>query len=281
MLTVSTVSYEDIKQGLLSIKQSDSSIKTDRLVKQVYFPVKDTYHLLSILTPSGVLSVLKNRVDAIRFSDSTKEAKEVRRKNEHHATGYDDLFDLTVTAYGGTQPQNISAQNSQNAGRAYLLSSVPPSLTKRDIRLPTKDFFRNSLRPFLFKEHFLALNKLMKCEVNNHLIRDQISMHINRIVDQVLQQIFKIRQFEIGWSNSDYYLSLPLSQRIFLDDFHLDSRESDTDWIDDISRNFARWILQTYEATLKDNYLALSDNELTHIRRFVEVAIANDKEFLL
>jgi len=279
VLTIPTASYEDIKQGLLSIKQSDNSIKTDRLVKQVFFPVGDAYHLLSILTPSGLLSVLKNRVDTIRFSDATKEAKEARKKNEHHATGYDDLFDLTVTAYGGTQPQNVSVLNSQNAGRAYLLASAPPSLMKRDIRLPTKDFFRNSLRPFLFKEHFLALHELMKSEINNRIIRDQISQRISRIIDRVLQQVFKVRSFEIGWSNSNYYQSLPLSQRIWLDDFHLSSRESVADWIDDIARNFSRWILQTYEATLKETRIDLSDDELTHIRHFVEAAITKDKEF--
>lgn len=279
VLTIPAASYEDIKQGLLSIKQADNSIKTDRLVKQVYFPVDDAYHLLSLLTPSGLLSTLKKRVDAIRFSDATKEAKEARKKNEVHATGYDDLFELTVTAYGGTQPQNISVLNSQNAGRAYLLASTPPGLLKRDVRLPTKDFFRNSLRPFLFKESFLELHELIKCEVNNRAVRDQISMVIIRVIDQVLEQVFKIRLFGIGWSNSDYYQSLPLSQRICLDDFHLSSRESDTNWVDEITLNFARWILQTYEATLKEKHIMLSDNELIHIRKFVEDAISKDKEF--
>jgi CRISPR-associated protein Csy1 len=279
VLTIPTASYDDLKQGLLSIKQADNSIKTDRLVKQVYFPVDDAYHLLSILTPSGLLSTLKKRVDAIRFSDATKEAKVARKNNELHATGYDDLFDLTVTAYGGTQPQNISVLNSQNAGRAYLLPSTPPGLLKRDIRLPTKDFFRNSLNPFQFKEHFISLHELMEYEVNNRAIRDQISTLITRIIDRVLEQVFATRLFGIGWSNADYYQPLPLSQRIWLDDFHLEKRESDTDWMEDIARNFARWILQTYEATLKDKHIMLSDNELTHIRKFVEDAIAKDKEF--
>lgn len=279
VLTIPTASYDDLKQGLLSIKQADNSIKTDRLVKQVYFPVDDAYHLLSILTPSGLLSELKKRVDAMRFSDATNEAKEARKKNEMHAAGYDDLFDLTVTAYGGTQPQNISVLNSQNAGRAYLFASTPPSLLKRDIRLPTKDFFRNSLNPFLFKEHFISLHELMECEVNNRAIRDQISALINRVIGQVLEQVFSTRLFGIGWSNSDYYQPLPSSQRIWLDDFHLEKRESDADWMEDIARNFARWILQTYEATLKEKHIMLSDNELTHIRKFVDDAIAKDEEF--
>ena len=72
----------------------------------------------------------------MRFSDECKEAKAQRKDNKYHPTGFDDLLDLSVTAYGGTQPQNVSVLNSQNAGRAYLLPSTPPTLQKRDIRLP-------------------------------------------------------------------------------------------------------------------------------------------------
>ena len=100
-------------------------------MKQVYFPVGEAqYHLLSILTPSGLITRLKQSVDAMRFSEETKQAKESRKKNEHHEVGYSDIFDLTVTGYGGTQPQNVSVLNSQNAGRAYLLPSCPPVLEK-------------------------------------------------------------------------------------------------------------------------------------------------------
>lgn len=124
ILTIPTASYDELKLGFISIKQADTSIKTDRLVKQVYFPVDVDYHLLSILTPSGLLAKIKATIDAIRFSDITKEAKAHKKDNIFHSKGYDDLFNLTITAYGGTQPQNISVLNSQNAGRAYLLDST-------------------------------------------------------------------------------------------------------------------------------------------------------------
>jgi CRISPR-associated protein Csy1 len=138
------LNFETLSTEFLKIKVTDHSVKTDHLVKQVYFPVREAqYHLLSILTPSGLITRLKQSIDAIRFSEDTKQAKESRKKNEHHEVGYSDIFDLTVTAYGGTQPQNVSVLNSQNAGRAYLLSSCPPVLEKRAIRLPKTDFFFN------------------------------------------------------------------------------------------------------------------------------------------
>ena len=146
LIEKSSLNFTSLKQAFLVIKNDDTSSKTDHLVKQVYFPIADTeYHLLSILTPSGLIARLKLAIDQLRFSEATKEAKEKRKKNEHDAIGYADIFDLTVTAYGGTQPQNVSVLNSQNAGRAYLLSSCPPILEKRTVRSPPTDFFAQSL----------------------------------------------------------------------------------------------------------------------------------------
>ena len=279
VFTIPTASYESLKNDFLSIKKIDTSCKTDHLIKQVYFPVNDDYHLLSVLTPSGLLPLLKTRVDNIRFSDETKTAKEYRRKNEYHALGYDDLFDLTVTGFGGTQPQNVSVLNSQNAGRAYLLSSTPPKLKHRDIRLPNQDFFKNSLRPSQFKDSFQTLHSLMIVPVNNVHLRNGISNTLKYIIDQVLQRAFKIRSSTIGWSNAEHYQFLPLAQRIWLDDEHISKRQNEDEWINQINRNFARWILQAYEFTCKDSHIKLSDHELHEIRNYVDEALANDQEF--
>lgn len=77
----------------MKIKATDNSIRTDHLVKQVYFPVSEAnYHLLSILTPSGLITRLKQSIDVMRFSEETKQAKESRKKNEHHEVGYSDIL---------------------------------------------------------------------------------------------------------------------------------------------------------------------------------------------
>lgn len=278
-LKIPTASYESLKLGLTSVKQLDNSSKTDHLVKQIYFPLESSYHLLSILTPSGLLTLLKSRIDNIRFSDESKQAKEYRKKNAYYVTGYDDLFDLTVTAYGGTQPQNVSVLNSKNAGRAYLLASTPPTFSQRQIRLPTHDFFKNSLRPSQFKESFQTLHSLVTAPVNNVHIRESISNTLKYIIDQVLQRAFKIRATDAGWSNSEHYQSLPLVQRIWLDDVNLLQRENQDDWVNDITRSFARWLLQVYEYSCKDSHIKLSDHELREIRILVDKAVSNDQEF--
>lgn len=279
LFTLPTATYESLKHGLTSIKQLDDSSKTDHLVKQVYFPVGDDYHLLSLLTPSGLLTKVKNRIDSIRFSEETKQAKERRKKNEYHATGYDDVFDLTITAFGGTQPQNVSVLNSQNDGRAYLLASIPPTLKQRQIRLPTHDFFRNSLRTKSFKDAFQMLDKLIQADVNNVHVREGIRNSLKHIIDQVLQRAFKVRASEPGWSNAKHYQSLPLAQRIWLDDANLGQRESQINWLEDVVSDFSRWILNVYEYLFKDTYIKLSDYELREVRSIVQQAVSSDQEF--
>jgi CRISPR-associated protein Csy1 len=216
----------------------------------------------------------------MRFSEETKEAKEYRKKNAYHTTGFDDVFDLTITAFGGTQPQNVSVLNSQNAGRAYLLPSCPPVLTRRKVRLPTTNFFKNSLYAKSFQDAFQSLDKLIKADINNLAIRQGIQNNLKYIIEQVLHQVFTVRQYPLGWSKSDYYQSLPYAQRIWLDDIYEEQRENQADWLDEIVREFANWILDTYEYLCKDTVTKLSDFELREVRQIVKQVIQKDQEFL-
>lgn len=279
VFTIPTAPYATLKVGLLSVMQSDGINKTDPLVKQVYFPVADDYHLLSILTPSGLLTQLKSRIDNMRFSETTKQAKEARKKNELHSTGYDDVLELTVTGYGGTQPQNVSVLNSQNAGRAYLLMSAPPTLQQRHTRLPSSNFFRSSLSRRQFQDSFQTLDRLIRSGVNNIYIREGIRNTLKYIIDQVIQRVFRIRALGVGWSNAEHYQALPLAQRIWLDDTHLLLRETEDEWLQEICRDFARWLLDTYEYLCKDTCIKLSDDELREIRIMIEQAVSSDQEF--
>lgn len=276
----SSLDFGVLRLAFLVIKDNDTSVKTDHLVKQVYFPIDEkTYHLLSLLTPSGLITKLKQSIDAIRFSDVTKLAKDRRKKNELDDVGYADIYDLTVTAYGGTQPQNVSVLNSQNAGRAYLLSSAPPQFEKRAIRLPKTDFFAQCLYRKNFQESFIQLHKLMQLNLNNTDIRTAIRNIIQFVIDQVMFQAFKIRQsYAKGWSNQDYYASLSKLQRVWLDDFYENEREQDDEWRDELSREIARWILRSYEKSIEGSF-TLGTGELVEVKKRVEKFLQHTKEF--
>ena len=279
ILNHSSFNFEILREEFLKIKSSDLSSKTDHLVKQVYFPIQNNeYHLLSLLTASGIITSLKKRLDELRFSDATKLAKENRRKNEIDPVGYADIYDLTVTAYGGTQPQNVSVLNSQNAGRAYLLPSTPPKLEKRSIRLPSTDFFSQTLYRNNYKESFSELHKLMRLDINNISIRNAIKNIIQFVIDQILLYAFKIRShYEQGWSDQDYYIGLPKVQRIWLDDLYQEYRENNNDWRDEIAVAIGRWIIFSYEKTIEKAY-KLGDGELSHVKTIVTEQLKLDRE---
>lgn len=280
LIQQSSLDFETLKTNFLMIKQNDTTSKTDHLIKQVYFPIaQDEYHLLSILTPSGLITRLKQKIDHMRFSEQTKLAKDNRKKNEHDAEGYADIFDLTVTAYGGTQPQNVSVLNSQNAGRAYLLSSSPPTLEKRAIRLPKTDFFAQCLYRKNYQESFVQLHKFMQLDINNIDIRTAIRNIIGFVIDQILLQAFKIREtYPEAWSDQDYYVGLPKLQRIWLDQQYQNERENDAEWRDEMSQNIARWILRSYEKVIADSY-TLGTGELLDVQQRVENSLQHAKEF--
>ena len=280
LLVGADLDFETLSTEFLKIKATDTSVKTDHLVKQVYFPIEQAeYHLLSVLTPSGLITRLKQSIDTIRFSEETKQAKELRRKNEHHEIGYADIFDLTITAYGGTQPQNVSVLNSQNAGRAYLLSSCPPVLEKRAIRLPKTDFFAQCLYRKNYQESFIQLHKFMQLDLNNDDIRTAIRNIIQFVIDQILVLASKTREYSVeGWSNQDYYASLPKLQRIWLDKIYQTERDEDSDWRDELSREIARWILRSYEKVISDAY-KLGTGEILDVKQSVEKSLQQAKEF--
>lgn len=280
LITHADLNFEALSSEFLKIKAADHSVKTDHLVKQVYFPINQSeYHLLSILTPSGLITRLKQAIDAMRFSEETKKSKELRKKNEHDEIGYTDIFDLTITAYGGTQPQNVSVLNSQNAGRAYLLSSRPPVLEKRTIRLPKTDFFMQCLYLKNYHDSFIQLHKFIQLDLNNTDIRNAVKNIIQFVIDQVLLQALKTRQYAIeGWTNQDYYANLPKIQRIWLDKAYQVERAENGDWRDELSREIARWILRSYEKVISDAYM-LGTVELAEVKQRVENSLQQAKEF--
>ncbi len=272
------LNYLELKKEFLAIKESQSSqsSKTDRLVKQVYFPIGQDYHQLSILTNSGLVTKVKKQIDEIRFAEKNKEAKEARKKNEFYkeGEGFDDILDLTVMKYGGTKPQNISILNNQNGGRAYLLPCLPPKFEKREFLLPTYDFFENVLQIKDFKIEFLKLAKLIKDSRNNIAIREYRHDLIDNIITKVLEYVISIKNnAKSGWSNDEKYRNLPKSQKIWLDNFNEDKRDLDQDWSDEISHKFAEWIIETYQNLHKKSYETLGEAEFIYIREESKNAI--------
>jgi CRISPR-associated protein Csy1 len=264
----SSVSFDELRDNFLAIKQDKSSkVRTSGQLKQVYFPVENDYHLLSVLTPSGLMFALKEKIQHIRFSEETKLAREAEKNNAFHENGFDELYDLTVIGFGGTKPQNISVLNSKYGGTAYLLPSIPPSFKIRNFQIPTTDFFKNSIYPNLYKDSFEAFHRLLIAKRNNINIRDGRDNIIEFVIDEIIERSWKLRELEAGWSEKT---NLPIYQKIWLDNAFLEERENSDDWLTQVIEKLASWFLDSYEKVIGNNAELLRDDELREIRKLIK-----------
>jgi CRISPR-associated protein Csy1 len=264
---LSSISFDELRDNFLAIKQDKSSkIRTSGQVKQVYFPVENNYHLLSVLTPSGLMFALKEKIQNIRFSEQTKLAREAERNNAFDEQGFDELYDLTVIGFGGTKPQNISVLNNKFHGEAYLLPSIPPSFKIRNFQIPTTDFFKNSVYPSLYKDSFEAFHRLLIAKHNNINIRDGRDNIIEFVVDGIIERSWQLRQLDANWSEKT---NLPMYQKIWLDNAFLEERENTDDWLNHVIKELAHWFFDSYKKVIKESEL-LGDEDLRHIKTIVE-----------
>ncbi|WP_335921459.1 type I-F CRISPR-associated protein Csy1 [Shewanella chilikensis] len=275
LLEVPTCDYQTLRDGFLKMIDSDQASVSSSKIKQVYFPVAEgEYHLLSLLTHSGHLFELRKRLDAMRFGELVKEARENKKANRFHPEGYQEIFGLTTIGFGGTKPQNISVLNNQNAGKAHLLPSIPPNLTPREIRLPKTDFFKECFTAWQAKEVLEALHRLFKADYNNINIRDGRDYRIQQYVDLVIEKMWQVRLFLTG-HQGDLPSELPLEQKVWLYPEFESQREQENEWLDKITRQIARGLINHYSRSkVISNPLLLADQELLAI----ETVVASNRE---
>ncbi len=249
ILGVSEEAYDQICQGLLKIKVTYTASITHSNVKQVYFPVEDGYHLLSILTPSGIVTKNLEMIREMKFSEEAKSAREARKLSKYHEVGLNDI-NFLILRFGGTQPQNISRLNSGNSGEAWLLPSLPPSFAPKYVRVPKRDFFQSLFLDDSIKMTFQALHRMFTTEYNNVNIRQGRKKCFESIFDWVFERASFYQRHSPGWSD-DESVKLPLAQRLWLDSHHFENRKNHPDWQDDIIKSFATWTTVTYRRLRK------------------------------
>lgn len=270
ILTVETESYEKLKNGFLAMVESDgnSSSITSSKIKQVFFPVNGTYHQLSLLTNSGIVYEMRNRIDDIRYSNEVKEIRAKKRNNIFSEKGFTEIYNLTTVGYGGTKPQNISVFNNKNGGKAHLVMSMPPVLKKRNIHFPKQNFFKESFRYYEYRDVFDALHKLFKTDYNNVHIREGRDYRLQDLIDRIVGKMWAVRavcreQYRPELSR------LKLHQKTWLCDEYQQIREEENGWLDELCKEIARWIIHTYEKLLGKQAFKLGESERQHIHDLV------------
>ncbi|RYU68209.1 type I-F CRISPR-associated protein Csy1 [Aliivibrio finisterrensis] len=282
LLTIKAVSYQELKSGFMAMVEISSENITSSKIKQVYFPIYNSdnsgsndYHLLSLLTNSGMVYQLRERLDKLRFSDEVSELREKKRKNELSEQGISEIYGLTTIGYGGTKPQNISVLNNQNGGKAHLLSSLPPSIEKRDIHFPKSDFFIESFKKYDYADTFKALHKLFQADYNNINIRNARDRYLQDIMDSLIEKMWAVRSISKEQFHKESS-SLSSHQIIWLYSEYEKERVDSEQWLDKVVDDISRWISRSYEKLLAKQAITLGEEERL---LFVNV-VEQNREFL-
>lgn len=276
LLKINSAAPEELRDGFLAMITPSKEIVTSSKIKQVFFPINDGYHQLSVLTNSGIVFELRQRIDNLRFSEKVKEGRAHKKNNTFYANGFSEIYNITTIGYGGTKPQNISVLNNQNGGKAHLLLSAPPSVEQREIRLPKNDFFIDSIKVGALRPILIRLNKIFSMSPGAPLpLKTLRKAQINclfDIVDLILKTLAAVRNVSKNQHNPTS-CKLSRAQRIWL---HIESEKpEEQDWITSICDDLASWIISAHKNLTKDP-VALGQAERLFIRKFIE----EQKEFL-
>jgi CRISPR-associated protein Csy1 len=259
---------EWVNNFTLAINKQDK--RTHFAIKQIYFPVGSDYHQLSVLTPSGLVFCLINKIDNI--NDRSKEAyigKNAKKKNLSAESGFSSVLNLTVTRHGGEHPKNISGLNNKYQSY-YLLPSSPPQLKNRNIHFPHTDFFSQTVNYFQCKNQFYQLHKLYSRDDNNMHIRAERDEYYQSVIDHIIEKMWQVRSIALEQYNPSVN-QLHLSQKTWLceDEASKTLRDTTDEWLDGIVKSVSTFLFYGYEKMLGKKAVKFSDVEHKHIQQLV------------
>jgi CRISPR-associated protein Csy1 len=240
---ISNQELETLRTNLLKIrKENITFVETDYKVKQIYFPIQNSYHQLSLLTNSLILFELTQRIRNIVTEQASIQFSK--------------------------QPQNISGFCNK-LRPASLLLSYPPTITDRKVKLPKKDFIYQSITEKGFKEEFKFLKNICRDDKNNIEIRERRDNLFIQIIEYISFKAHQIRIYESGWSNRDAYKNLPTYQKIWLDGQNRLQREEGEDWLDQVIEHISRVLIDHYNKYYGKNNIILGDEEYIHVMKLI------------
>jgi len=261
--------YDFVRLQLLKVISEDSDVITSEKVKQVYFPVEDDYHLLSIVSSSVIIFDFKKRIKIINSYEENKLLIEAKKNNVFFDGSYKSLFELTMQGHVKSNPQCISQLNKDNFGESYLLESTPPSIKNRNIHFPKSDFFIESFKKYDYSDTFKELHKLFAADHNNINIRNARDYYLQDIIDLLIEKMWAVRAV----SQEQYHQetsSLSNHQKIWLHSDFSEQRENTVQWLDKLVSEIARWLSRSYEKVLGKKAIKLGEEERLLFSNIVE-----------
>lgn len=226
--------------------------------KQLYWLAGDDprndahFHLLAPLYASSLAHRVYLGIQADRFGEPAKEARQARRDKQLHPGVIREYPQLAVQQLGGTKPQNISQLNSERRGDNYLLASLPPSWQQRDVRLPIRTqegsiFPAFGQRPAVAELVRTLRDFLLSGPPPNVHTRNSRDELLTELIDELLLYAAELWAFEPGWSAKPE-CNLNRAEQLWLDfrragqDEVFASEWRRMAWVDEIRERFSNWL---------------------------------------
>ncbi len=243
-------------EAFASIIQPKGGEASHSLAKQLYWlvgedPTDDAdFHLLAPLYATSLAHQVFQRINADRFGEAAKEARQARRNNKPAELGHSDYPNLAVQKLGGTKPQNISQLNSERGGNNYLLASLPPQWKSQGVKPPlhTESVFKRFGRRREVRWLAQGLVRFLKSEpLENRHTRNRVDGYLAALIDELVLFASALQVLEPGWS-ADSTCRLPLEQQLWLDpwrgeeDAEFAQQREQGEWPEQIRAAFARWL---------------------------------------
>ena len=232
-----------------------------RLAKQNYFPVGDSYHLLSPLFATSLVQSMHRKIVAFRFGEGVKAIWKARREKTWHPTPLTRFLDTAEMHFGGTKPQNISYLNSVRGGRIWLLSCQPPQWKKRE-KPPTgvRSIFAAG-SPFDRRAKSILQRLISLLTKSGGYTRFRICEARDGYIDELIDLLFDVaaKLQQETWQNwTSGCPELKFHQQLWLDPWRTQTDEAfrlereKNDWQELVAKDFTLWLNARLRRALSD-----------------------------
>ncbi|WP_188151015.1 type I-F CRISPR-associated protein Csy1 [Teredinibacter waterburyi] len=226
--------------------------QTDFLLKQLYFPVKNNYHLLTVLLSSSLVQRIYNShfsKDARKANEQSQKARQSDRYSDQLSIRLPSVARLLVTQ---SQPQNVSVLNGSRGGAVRVFSSLPPTW-ENQIKPPVhnKSWFDRGIPSSVIKHDieylrtFLLRFERIDLSTKDPKKRDWLIKWGSQILSSVMFYAEGIQNLPAGWT-SELGVKLKQEHQYFLDPYRIDcsfqSAKAVSDWQSVIAGDFAKWL---------------------------------------
>jgi len=223
------------------------------LAKQIYFPIDDSYHMISPLVSSSLEHAIYEKVQYSKSKDRKKCRDKKRDGKYYHeiSVWYPSLAVLKAT---GSNHSNASLLNGNRGGRRYLFPSTPPQWESTlNPPLNYTSLFRGEYERRVWKQTKELQEYLLKIKDNNPnmYIRDNVRRNINWIIDTLFNYVAEIQNLKelSGWSQEEGRLKE--SHRLWLDPYCEDelfqAKRATKEWQDEVCLDFGLWLNKKLE----------------------------------